>query len=538
MIQEIQLSNFKAFADVVKIPIKPITLIFGANSSGKSSIFQAILMLKQTLEESETKEQMLIPKGKRVDLGNYREFIHNHDMSRSFSVTIRISPINLHYAIPDLGGKDTVENSPEFDQLCAKVRSLPLGLVLTFSCADKDKEIYVSQIDLLAGDDVEPVITYVNEPPQSDAVGDEENEATKKKRRAWRLYQEFPRGILKFKDRNILHSCWNFSGKEELTEHTETDEISMNSLVENFKMLPPEERKVYKEGFARLVSSVFKDDFLTLHNFLPIELNGSHPYYSTAGDFGSEDQGNISMITLAAAFTIRKFLADCMHHIGPVRHHPERYFTFSGLKSAYVGKSGENMYDILIDNPALVEAVNRHLANLKIGYQLKIEALSGADSDIKDLYSIRLVNMAGVKIAMTDVGYGVSQVLPVILQCMLSKGKTIFIEQPELHLHPAQQAELGDLFINAALGDQKNTFIIETHSEHLILRLMRRMRETANGNLPVDMPQVSPNDVSILYVQPTDTGSVVRVLELDAEGQLLDPWPGGFFEEGFRERFS
>jgi predicted ATPase len=121
---------------------------------------------------------------------------------------------------------------------------------------------------------------------------------------------------------------------------------------------------------------------------------------------------------------------------------------------------------------------------------------------------------------------------------MLSKGETILIEQPELHLHPAQQAELGDLFINAALGEQKNTIIIETHSEHLLLRLMRRMRETVNENLPKGMPPVSPDDVAILYVQPTQAGSVVRVLELDAEGQLLDPWPGGFFEEGFRERFA
>ncbi|MEI6703983.1 MAG: DUF3696 domain-containing protein, partial [Deltaproteobacteria bacterium] len=119
-----------------------------------------------------------------------------------------------------------------------------------------------------------------------------------------------------------------------------------------------------------------------------------------------------------------------------------------------------------------------------------------------------------------------------------SQNQIIAIEQPEIHLHPALQAELGDVFIESALGEQKNTFILETHSEHLILRLMRRMRQTADDELPDGLPKVTPDDVSILYVQPTKTGSVIRVLELDAEGQFLDTWPGGFFEEGFKERFA
>jgi predicted ATPase len=119
-----------------------------------------------------------------------------------------------------------------------------------------------------------------------------------------------------------------------------------------------------------------------------------------------------------------------------------------------------------------------------------------------------------------------------------SSGKILAMEQPEIHLHPALQAELGDVFITSGLGPKQNTLILETHSEHLILRIMRRMRETANGELPKEFPSVRPEDVSILYVEPRGSTSIVRVLELDAQGDLLDPWPGGFFEEGFRERFS
>jgi AAA15 family ATPase/GTPase len=81
----------------------------------------------------------------------------------------------------------------------------------------------------------------------------------------------------------------------------------------------------------------------------------------------------------------------------------------------------------------------------------------------------------------------VSQVLPVLVAAYASQGSILAMEQPEIHLHPALQAELGDVFIESALGPRGNTFILETHSEHLILRLLRRIRETTNGELPPDL---------------------------------------------------
>lgn len=148
---------------------------------------------------------------------------------------------------------------------------------------------------------------------------------------------------------------------------------------------------------------------------------------------------------------------------------------------------------------------------------------------------------SNTRVSHRDVGVGVSQILPVLVGAFAAHGRIVAIEQPELHLHPALQAELGDLFISSALGGRENRFILETHSEHLILRIMRRMRDTVNGKRPDGIPPVRPEDVAILYVEPkseSEPASVVRELELDEEGDLLDPWPGGFFEEGFRERFS
>jgi predicted ATPase len=129
----------------------------------------------------------------------------------------------------------------------------------------------------------------------------------------------------------------------------------------------------------------------------------------------------------------------------------------------------------------------------------------------------------------------------VIVQSLLAdEGNTLLIEQPELHLHPRLQAELADVFIDAVCrGDDRPVgLILETHSEHLLLRLMRRIRETSRGTLPEEIPPLRPEDVSIIYVQPTENGSVPLVMDLDEDGELLTAWPNGFFEEGFRERFA
>jgi len=108
---------------------------------------------------------------------------------------------------------------------------------------------------------------------------------------------------------------------------------------------------------------------------------------------------------------------------------------------------------------------------------------------------------------------------------------------PEIHLHPALQAELGDVFLGAALGDGANSLLIETHSEHLLLRIMRRMRETFEGKLPEGAPEVRPDHVTVLFVEPDGPRSIAREIPLNERGELVKAWPGGFFEEGLREVF-
>jgi hypothetical protein len=149
------------------------------------------------------------------------------------------------------------------------------------------------------------------------------------------------------------------------------------------------------------------------------------------------------------------------------------------------------------------------------------------------------------EVSLQDVGVGISQVLPVVLHAFGEKGKIIAIEQPEIHIHPALQSELGDVFIESALGENKNTLLLETHSEHLILRLLRRIRETTEGDfsswsesLKRACPDgIKPEDIAVLYIQPGEEGSEIIELPVTEDGDFSRPWPGGFFAERSKELF-
>jgi hypothetical protein len=141
-----------------------------------------------------------------------------------------------------------------------------------------------------------------------------------------------------------------------------------------------------------------------------------------------------------------------------------------------------------------------------------------------------------LELAPCDVGVGISQIIPVVVAALDGSGHLNAIEQPELHVHPRIQAELGDLFIEA-VQTKNHRFLIETHSEHLILRLQRRIRETTAGRVANATP-LSSEDLVVYYLRRESGATVVRRIDVDRDGEFVQPWPDDFFDIDFYERFS
>ncbi len=136
----------------------------------------------------------------------------------------------------------------------------------------------------------------------------------------------------------------------------------------------------------------------------------------------------------------------------------------------------------------------------------------------------------------SDIGVGVSQILPIVVAALDPNRPGITaVEQPELHVHPRMQVELGDLF--AQRLDQGGVFLIETHSEHLMLRLLRRIEETHSGELPEGKPPLKPDQVSVVFVEQVNGEVKATPLRIDETGEFKDRWPHGFFEERDAELF-
>ena len=141
-----------------------------------------------------------------------------------------------------------------------------------------------------------------------------------------------------------------------------------------------------------------------------------------------------------------------------------------------------------------------------------------------------------VELRPGDVGIGISQVIPVIVTALDGQGRTVAIEQPELHIHPRLQAEIADLFVES-VEKQRHRFLLETHSEHFILRLQRRIRETSKSE-PQEERRLRSEDIVVYYVNQEAGGTRVRRIEIDKNGEFIQPWPDDFFEIDFYERFS
>ena len=252
-------------------------------------------------------------------------------------------------------------------------------------------------------------------------------------------------------------------------------------------------------------------------------------------------------------------------YFGPLRFYPTR--TGHLIKrelNENENLNGENIWEYIKNSQELQDSLNQILLNKDIfntTYQVEIQnKFNLIGSQIKSLnfenktneeIIQRLMDIAKVEnelifldkqkntpVNLRDMGLGNSQMIPFLLLCNHEVNTRFFIEQPELHLHPKIQAELADEFIQS-YKKRDNEFMIETHSEHLLLRIMKRMRHTAEDKRDRDKSlDLTPDDICLLYIDANNDSAYIKELRLSKKGKLLDHWPGGFFEEGYQERFQ
>ena len=399
MITELSVQNFKSWKDTGKLQVAPLTGFFGANSSGKTSILQTLLMLKQTVERPPDWDGVIDfgDDNSIVNLGSFDDLIHQHK------------------------------------------RDIPLGISLS----------------------------------------------------------------------------WKFSEKLSIGDIAEVDTLSFELSVFDNENSVPGMSFNYKVGEQSLSVDWDGQDVRLIA--VPVKL-GYHDE-SLFRCYGIHSAHYYNQEVFSSLQTRFENLFRSIRYLGPLREYPRRYYAWHGKHSPGVGQRGEDMVTALfsgrIQLRSLDEQIPKWLQRLDLIDSYRLNPVSGSERDYEFL--VRKYK-GGPEVRLTDVGFGVSQVLPVLVLCYyVPEGSILILEQPEAHLHPKVQSELADLLIEV-VKERQLQIILESHSEHLLIRLMRRIAEE----------QISADDTAFYFCEMNEGVSEIERLNVDDYGNITN-WPQHFF---------
>lgn len=466
MLKSLHIENFKSWRSV-DLEFGKITGIFGTNSSGKTSLLQFLLLLKQTREATD-RGTVLELNGDYVALGGYEDLINNHQINEILSWGLEFD-----IKLKSLSDLQKIDNGRNYFQ--------PISSKISASVFQYKNFIFNGYLEYC----LENKYQYrFNREESSDFVDNASFD------------------LILNKEATILLDSYLKSVKNEITH------LYFYKLRTNF---------IGGYGFEPIDAPIksYIIDFPRIFSYIPRL-------------FASEQVG------------MYENQMDNIFYIGPLRDFPKRDYLWSGSAPVEVGAKGEKTIDAILANTlsemrkgeknfdqSFIKEISNWLNRLGLINVFTIERISYNSNRWQIL--IKINNNSNFEL-LPDVGFGVSQILPVITQLFYApKGSTVILEQPEIHLHPKAQAELADLIIEAAYT-RNIQIIVESHSEHFLLRLQRRMAEKQEFNGKF----VDADGIKLYFCDMVDGESKLTKLDLDEYGTIHN-WPKNFMGDAFTE---
>lgn len=500
----IRIKNLKSIKDSGEIPIKPITALVGQNSSGKSSLIRCFPLFKQS-SESKTLGTVLWS-GKYVDYGSFDEAIHKPKNPDSSNESNEIT-----FSFQFKSSIDHRRPKPYSRE------GLTTRLTISISGDEYNKnshteisyELHGNKISIRTNSELKILSVHIN---GSDFT-----------RQATEIYRSF-------KTYTIIPVLFQFMRNSPASEaHLQTLKKEIKSIVHH---------RTSEETIRRIVKSLRFDDDDGIKRALTNK--------ALMGEFGANKTSNWELndprfkaikdqIIFLNLEHITDFVADSfsayvtsIRYITPLRAAADRYYRIQNISIEELDPNGSNLAMFLkAKKPSDIEDINSWLQN-EIGFTIEIAGTHGHAS-------ILIVDNDGKsKTNIADNGFGISQILPVLIQIwQQSKNRsnlyrrieapvTIIIEQPELHLHPKMQSRVGEAFCNAIkMAKTKQIelrIIIETHSKEIIDAIGKSIE---NGT-------ISNDDAGVYIVDKNFDVNVIHA-KFD-KGGFLEQWPYGFFD--------
>jgi hypothetical protein len=436
MITELQVKSFKSWEDTGPLRFAPLTGFFGTNSSGKTSILQLFLMLKQTVESSDRKR--VLHTGDNfsiVDLGTFSNLIHCHKTDGALQVSISWDLLKtLKIKDPEQKDKNLFEiKGLKFDVEIGEDSGTPIVREFSYSF---DNNVFGMKPEAKKGKRGEYDLVSGAYPQKRQQPG-----------RAWPL---------------------------------------------------PPPIKFY--GFPDEVGAYFKN------------------------------VGFLSEIVLELVGLFGR-----IKYLGPLREYPKRIYTWAG-EAPDVDRKGELAVPAILaarergryispgqhkKRRGLEETIAKWLRDMGIIDSFSVKQIG---KDRKDWEVLVQKTKQSPEVLITDVGFGLSQVLPVLVLCYyVPEGSVLLLEQPELHLHPSAQSWLADIFIDV-VENRNVQVIVESHSEHFVRRLQLRIAEK----------KIPPERTALYFFEMKNSASHAEKLDVDLYGNINN-WPNDFFGDEMGE---